>query len=349
MPRGFLVKRSQHHPAFSYRERRGSDDDRGSDSGSELDGPFTSTCYGSPDSGFSLSPGPVSLTTKDRASSWDRENSHTITNSWTTSVVASSFPLALTSCSSSFSSSSASARLTSFSPSSSSSSLSSPSVKSAPCTPNKTTATHGGGGPLSTNTLCNVLANQPSPLTFTAFDTLSLCVKNSNGNNGNSSTTSSISSSNGSNNNSDKARGASPAASDRGHSLSPAPYSPNRKRSGSHTDEKTLTSSAKKAPSPKKLKAARRINFDVDTTSPVSGTIIKELSDSEDEPGKVTVYGDIEPSFNLVEITPEARAELDKIENKLGDYVCQLCKELYEDAFQLAQHRCSRIVHVEYR
>lgn len=334
MPRGFLVKRSQHHSAFSYRERRGSDDERGSDSGSELDGPFTTTNYGSPDSGFSLSPGPVSLTTRDsRASSWDRENSHTITNSWTTSVVASSFPLALTSYSSS---SYSSAKLASFSPASSSS-LSSPSVKSAPCTPNKAAATSGGGGgPLSTNSSCNVLANQPSPLTFTAFDTLSLCAKNSNGNgNGNGG--------------SDKARGASPVTSDHGHSLSPAPYSPSRKRSGSHTDEKSLTSSAKKAPSPKKLKAARRINFDVDTTSPVSGTIIKELSDSEDEPGKVTVYGDIEPSFNLVEITPEARAELEKIENKLGDYVCQLCKEVYEDAFQLAQHRCSRIVHVEYR
>lgn len=115
--------------------------------------------------------------------------------------------------------------------------------------------------------------------------------------------------------------------------------SPNKRRGPAEAEKKVKT--------PKKPKACRKINFDEDKTSPVSGTIIKDVSDTEDE-GQV-VCGDIDSAFNYVEITPEAKAELDKIENKIGDYVCQLCKEYFDDAFQLARHRCSRIVHVEYR
>ena len=54
---------------------------------------------------------------------------------------------------------------------------------------------------------------------------------------------------------------------------------------------------------------------------------------------KTFFLGDIDPEFNVVEVTDEAKAELAKIENKIGDYICQLCNEIYDDAFGLAQHR----------
>ena len=48
---------------------------------------------------------------------------------------------------------------------------------------------------------------------------------------------------------------------------------------------------------------------------------------------------DIDPKFNVVEVTEEAKKELAMIDNKIGDYLCHLCKEVYSDAFGLAQHR----------
>lgn len=132
----------------------------------------------------------------------------------------------------------------------------------------------------------------------------------------------------------------------------PSPSTPPRKRTLSEESQNPPPKSAPpvttccKVPL-KKNKAVRKLDFDEDNTSPVSGTIIRRLGD--DEPPLVVRKGDIDPAYNVVEVTEEAKAELAKIENRIGDYICRLCKEMYEDAFSLAQHRCSRIVHVEYR
>lgn len=59
--------------------------------------------------------------------------------------------------------------------------------------------------------------------------------------------------------------------------------------------------------------------------------------------------GDIDSRYNRVEATPEARAELARIDNRLGDYVCRLCSLLFPDPFELARHRCVGIRTVEHR
>ncbi|CAF0899484.1 unnamed protein product [Adineta ricciae] len=110
--------------------------------------------------------------------------------------------------------------------------------------------------------------------------------------------------------------------------------------SNDHRSSVSITASKKK----KVLTTASAVANTND--SPIAGT---RITDWEEYEKWKEVRGDIEPTMNYVEITPEAVEELRKIKNIIGDYICQLCKVKYENAFALAMHKCPRVVHIEFR
>lgn len=111
----------------------------------------------------------------------------------------------------------------------------------------------------------------------------------------------------------------------------------------------------------KKNPIKSRLNSEVEETelikSPVSGTyIIKEWNSSstKKDGSRSKAFSKSEVDLNsiaasFVEITPQSRAKLERIPNKIGPYECKLCKVVYKDAFELAMHNCPRVVHIDYR
>lgn len=113
------------------------------------------------------------------------------------------------------------------------------------------------------------------------------------------------------------------------------------------TTNVTGTASATNVKEHKRVKAVRKLKFDEKKSSPVSGTIIRALDEIDGNIPQES--GDIDPQYNIVEVTDEAKAEIAAIPNVIGAYLCKLCQIEFEDAFCLARHRCSCIVLLEYR
>lgn len=109
------------------------------------------------------------------------------------------------------------------------------------------------------------------------------------------------------------------------------------------------TAKAEHPPRERKNKAVRKLKFDEYKSSPVSGTIIRLLDEISADDDVVMESGDIDPEYNIVEVTDEVKAEIATIPNVIGGYACKLCRIEFDDVFGLARHRCSCIVLLEYR
>ncbi|KAK6758278.1 hypothetical protein RB195_015846 [Necator americanus] len=113
----------------------------------------------------------------------------------------------------------------------------------------------------------------------------------------------------------------------------------------------TLIRPRKRPPSALEVKKAKHKKLGEDTVnaSPVSGMFIKDESSVPSPEELQKDANSLDETAAYVEISEESRKKIEAIENVIGDSVCCLCKVRYDDVFKLAQHRCPRIAHEEYR
>nr|XP_020646225.1 insulinoma-associated protein 1 [Pogona vitticeps] len=107
-----------------------------------------------------------------------------------------------------------------------------------------------------------------------------------------------------------------------------------------------------KRPQGRKAKAARKLHFEDEvTTSPVLGLRIKEgpPEPASTTTGTTTTTTTAAQQHQQHQQAGSAGGPRTGGAQPLGEFICQLCKEPYPDPLALAQHKCSRIVRVEYR